>query len=116
MAAPLSYDQFMESRRDERLIPFEAFGRTFHIRTPEAMTDDEAVEFLDLIGKDNELSAVDVVRMAELAVDDWPAFSAAGGTAMGLASFMRVLLEQRQAEAEASQGVGLGESGASSAS
>lgn len=101
--APVNLSDFKDKIEEEGTIPVEAGGRTFKIRPPELLSDDEFKRF---VASDDE------VEQASILLDDYPGFAEAGGTAMLVGLILSEAIEaQKQA-----QGVDPGESGASSTS
>lgn len=109
---PRTYDEFMAEQQDAQSKPFQAFGKTFRIITPDLMSDVDAADFYRLMDATNP-TADDLIRLASVIIDDWEGFSEAGGTATGLVAYMQELTGAEDEIVQAEQGVTVGEDQAS---
>ena len=100
--APVNLSDFRDKLEEEGTIPVEAGGRTFKIRPPELLTDEDYKRFN---------ASDDPIVQASIIVDDYPAFVEAGGTALLVGLILSEAIKTQEA-----QGVEPGESGASSTS
>ncbi len=105
MRPPVNIDQLKQAINDADAIPMEVGGRTFVLRPPHLLSDDD---FAALNAADN----ADLVAQARIMVDDYDGFTEAGGTAM----LVMKVIEDEVARKEAEQGVTPGESEGSSGS
>lgn len=105
MRPPINLDTFKQAIADADAIPVEAGGKTFVIRPPHLLSDEEFAAFRAL-GDDDDVAA------ARIMVDDYDAFAAAGGSAVLVGLIIAQAAEDKQAE----QGATPGESGGSSTS
>ncbi len=105
MRPPIDLDTFKTAIEDADAIPVLAGDRTFVIRPPHLLTDEQ---FAALKASDDD----DFVAQARIMVDDYDAFCAAGGSALLVAK----IIEDAAAEKVAAQGADLGESEGSSGS
>ena len=104
MRPPVNIDQLRQAITDADAIPIEAGGRTFIIRPPELLSDDEYAQL--------KADEGDITAQARIMVDDYDGFVAAGGSAMLLGR----IIGDAEREKEAAQGKSSGESEGSSGS
>ena len=109
---PISYDEFVAEQETAK-IPFTVGGETFHILPPDLMSDEDATAFFKFIAMEAKGETYDVVEFARLLVDDYDGFAAAGGTALGLVSYMDRIAADTAKVTKAEQGVTEGEDAAS---
>jgi hypothetical protein len=105
MRPPVNIDQLRQAITDADAIPLEAGGRTFIIRPPELLSDDEYAQL-------QAADEADITAQARIMVDDYDGFVAAGGSAMLLGR----IIGDAEREKEATQGKSSGESEGSSGS
>jgi len=105
MRPPVNLDQLKQSIADADAIPVEAGGRTFIIRPPHLLSDEEYQRLVDT-------DDTDMVSQARIMIDDYDGFTAAGGSALLVAE----IVSRAAAAAKDEQGVTPGESEGSSGS
>ena len=98
---PFDYDSFMAEIKATKARPFTAGGKTFHLLTPELLSDEQYDAF-------QAADENDIPTIASLIVDDYAGFIAAGGTAIGLSLIVAEMMKD-----DDEQGTTPGEGGAS---
>jgi hypothetical protein len=102
---PINLSDFKDKLEVEGKIPVIVGDLTFYIKPPTLLTDDE---YRTLRSLDDD----DLISQARLMVDDYDGFVAAGGSAM----IVNQIVAEAALTQTSEQGVGPGESGASSTS
>lgn len=102
---PVNFQDFKDKREEEGAIPIVIGDRTFIVRPPEQLADDDLKRFF-------ELEDQDPVAQARMMMDNYDDFVALGGSAMLLMSIIQEVTNTQSAE----QGASPGESEASSTS
>jgi hypothetical protein len=105
MRPPVNIDQLKQAIVDADAIPMEVGGKTFILRPPHLLSDEQ---FAALNAADN----ADLVAQARIMVDDYEGYAAAGGSAM----LVMKVIEDEVARKAAEQGASPGESEGSSGS
>lgn len=98
---PVNLQDFKDKLYKEGAIPVVAGEQTFYIRPPELLTDEEYRAFN---------ASEDEIEQAALLVDDYEAFTQAGGSAL----LVGLLIDEASEALKKEQGADLGEDGASS--
>lgn len=101
--APINLDELRQKIHDEKAQPVQAGDKTFWIKPPELLTDEDFQAFT--AANDSN----DIVAQARLVVDDYDGFVAAGGSAILLAQILGEMGDDED-------GSTAGEDGASSGS